>query len=227
MNKIVTIDSHEPKSIRHLLTTYFVRLGYDVDVKVLNVGDIESSSTIVERKTIIDFVNSMIREEVKDGIRTCRLDRQLVNLSYVADTFCKVPVLLIHGYYFEVLDLENLLGINNLHDMIHGAIASCICRYGVITLWIEDTEDAIEVLTKLVAKIDEGKYLRPRRSIDKVALLSRLLELPVKKTKKLLKHCGGSISSIVNSDPSEYVKVKGIGVKTAKKIRQLLDEELV
>jgi len=209
----VVIDSREPEFWKQQFSKAFSKRGYKVDIKALEFGDVLTNNAIVERKTVFDFLNSVIDN---------RLDRQMNGIVLTAENEEKVPILLLHGRYY---DLQNVVcNISNnpqkFLELFHGAIASVSCRYNVVVLWIENDSDAAEVLVRLITKIDEEKYLSPRTS-DKKLLLARLLGISKKQVTELAKQCG-SVYNIINADDKTFLGIKGIGKKKLNNIREAI-----
>jgi len=211
------IDSREPEFWKQQFSKAFTKRGYKVDIRALEFGDVLTNNAIVERKTVFDFLNSVIDN---------RLDRQMNGIVLTAENEEKVPVLLLHGRYYDLQDV--ICNISNnpqkLLELFHGAIASVLCRYNVVVLWIENDSDAAEVLVRLVSKIDEEKYLMPRTK-DRKLLLARLLGLTTRQVRELAKQCG-SVYNIVNADDKVFLGVKGIGKKRLSNIKKTLFDKL-
>src|SRR3990167_10158373 len=53
----IIVDYREKNS---LVASYLINLGFDVEFKELKIGDYVVKDTIIERKTISDFISSMI-----------------------------------------------------------------------------------------------------------------------------------------------------------------------
>jgi len=207
------IDSREPEFWKQQFSKAFTKRGYKVDIKALEFGDIQTNNAIVERKTVFDFLNSVMDN---------RLDRQMNGIVLTAENEEKVPILLLHGRFYDLQDVVTKMSKrpDRLLEMFHGAIASVSCRYNVVVLWIENDSDAAEVLVRLVSKIDEEKHLLPRTS-DRRLLLARLLGISKKQVTELAKQCG-SVYNIINADDKTFLGIKGIGKKKLNNIKEAI-----
>jgi len=197
-----TIDSREPHTVKEILTVLFSKLGYGVDISKLEFGDIETQNCLVERKTINDLYSSIISK---------RLDRQLNGIRDICEDTNKVPILAVHGSTYKLLHRKG-----NAINVVLSGMASAITRYGVTVVYMDSDRDLFETLAKLCYKIDKGNYLIPKKT-NTTVILSRLLGIPLKTTKELIKEFG-TIQDIANADVKDLVKVKGIGKSTANKI---------
>jgi|Deesub1362B_J571_1020462.scaffolds.fasta_scaffold00429_16 Fanconi anemia group M protein len=185
--------------------------GVEIDVEVLNVGDYQLSSRVcVERKTVEDFLASLIDTERN-------LFRQIEELSKNYER----PVLIIEG--------GNLFGVRNIHPhAIMGALASISVDFRVPILFTKDSRESAELIF-LIAKreMEEGirniKFHTKKTSKNDREMLEYIVSsfpgVGVSTAKALLNHFG-SIKNIVNADKKELLRVKGVGEVTAETIKK-------
>lgn len=202
--KVVIISDYREQDVIKELKL----LGASVNEMSLEVADFICSDKIsIERKTHNDFVNSII-----DG----RLFEQARNLS---ENFEK-SILIVEGYSTRQIN-ENAL---------KGALASLITDFNFTILntrnqldtakmifWIakkEQQEIKHSVSFKVGKKPKEIKRLQ-EEIISGIPGVSRII------SKRLLEHFG-NIETIITADEKELQKVKGMGGKLAKKIKNIL-----
>lgn len=213
MSRIVIVDSREPgwiaKNIRMVLKSV------PVVVRKLDEGDIKLEGTnpkvLVERKDIVDFVQSMTSE---------RLTMQMQLMSRECIKNGTIGILGIHG------GIEKLSHTSVAWKEVLGAVASVAVRYGFQVVWIEDPIQWVYVISKMFEKIIQGKYgipwARPYRRIDKrLQAVVLLLGVSPSLARAILTHFG-SIEAILSAQEEEFVKVPGIGEKKARKLWELL-----
>lgn len=186
-----------------------------VIVKQLDVGDyILSEDVIVERKTVSDFLNSLI-----DG----RLFAQVRNLS---DS--KSPLIILEG------DPEELYSSRNIHEnAIKGALTSIALRYRVPLLYSRDMRETAEYLHVIAKREQLGLEKDVRLRVGRKGLtLSESQQFIVESlphvgslmAKRLLNHFG-SVKAVMNASKQELMKVEKLGSKKASAIRKVIDRK--
>lgn len=187
-------------------------------MKQLTIGDyILSQDVIVERKTIEDFLTSMI-----DG----RLFTQLVDLR----TNYQKPLLIIEG------NIQELFTLRNMHkNAIMGALTSIALDYQVPII---NTKNAVETAEYLfvIAKreqISNEKEIRLRigkKGITKSEQQQFIVEgFPLvgpSLAKNLLKEFK-TIKNIVNATEKDLQKVENLGKKKAISLRKIFETEFL
>ncbi|MBI4010607.1 MAG: hypothetical protein HY361_05525 [Candidatus Aenigmarchaeota archaeon] len=202
--KVVIISDYREKEIIDLLKN----LGANVNEMSLEVADYICSDRIcVERKTHDDFVNSII-----DG----RLFAQAKNLS---ENFEK-PILIVEGYSNREIS-ENAL---------KGAVASLVSDFNITLLNTRNHHDTAKTIFWIAKKEQQelnhavsfkvGKKPKDTRRLQEEIVgsipgISKIL------SKRLLEHFG-NIEKIVIAEEHELKKVKGVGQKLAKRIKNIL-----
>lgn len=214
------VDSREKASIRRILDSY----GIKYKVETLITGDYEirtkEGDVTVERKTVTDFIGSLM---------SGRLEQQMRRL---ADKNC--PILLITGSFNDYLKYAQ--DSHFTQDMMIGAIASCIVKYGLRSvIWIQSDQDnphhtGLGLLSKLLIKMKEGKLdkIPPRRLKAKdgniqAELIGLICGVPSNVSKALLKHFK-TPRAIINAKDEDLLKVKGMGKTRVLKMRKLLGD---
>ncbi|XRO75885.1 DEAD/DEAH box helicase [Methanocaldococcus sp. 28A] len=197
----IIVDVRE-KNMAKLLHNYA-----DVELKTLEVGDyILSDRVVVERKTVDDFVNSIIDK---------RLFNQLKNLKKV-----EKPLLIIEGESFS-----------RLHEnAIKGAILSIIFDFGIPIIFTKNAEETADLLIKIAEKeqIKEKRAVMVRYGKTTMSLkeqqkfiVESLPDVGGALAERLLKHFK-TVENVFTAKEEELMKVEGVGKERAKKIREVL-----
>ena len=209
---VVYADSREGNSkvIRHLS-----EMEMDVKIRSMSVGDYQvSDEVVIERKTAKDFVDSIIDK---------RLFKQARELS---EEF-KKPLIILEGD-----DIYNGM----IHpNAIRGTIASLALDFRISIIPTRDSQDTAAMIKRIAVREQNGEKVPISIRTDKkpVSLMDQQMFIvesfpnigPVN-AKSLLKHFG-SITNIVNASESDLQEVDGIGLKTAKNIRDVLDSKFL
>ncbi|MCX6666014.1 MAG: helix-hairpin-helix domain-containing protein, partial [Euryarchaeota archaeon] len=182
----------------------------------LDVGDYILSSRIgVERKTVDDFLESMISGHLFAQIKRLR------------EAYSR-PILIIEG--------EKLLTKRNIsHNAIFGCFVSIIVDFGIPIITTSNEQETADFLSVMAAReqreekkevaIRGKKYVMSLKE-NQQFLLEGLPNVSAVLAKRLLNHFG-SIRSIVNASEEELIQVSGIGKKTASDIIALFYAEYV
>lgn len=200
---VIVSDFREKEIINHLKT-----LGATVNELSLEVADYICSDKIcIERKTHDDFIASII-----DG----RLFEQAKNL---AGNFEK-PILVVEGYSNRNIN-ENAL---------KGAIASLISDFNMTLLNTRNQYDTAKTIYWIAKKEQQelknsvsfkvGKKPKTDKELQEM-IVSSMPGVSSILSKRLLEHFG-SIEKTVIAGEQELKKVKGVGNKLAKRIKNIL-----
>lgn len=201
----IIADKREKNS---MVISELIHLGADVEMKFLDVADFLAKGTAVERKTIPDFINSMINK---------RLARQLEEIKQYPN-----HLLIIEGTEDRELYSDDGGGVNA--NALRGFLLSILLKYKIPVLFTKNSEDTAKFLFILAKKQDKEESLRAiKKSRSSKEQLQYILEgfpgIGPKTAKKLLKKYQ-TLKAIVNA-PLEELK-KEIGVKAD--IFKILDE---
>ncbi|MFH1711455.1 MAG: ERCC4 domain-containing protein [Nanoarchaeota archaeon] len=205
--KLRIIADHREKN--SLVISELTSLGADVRMEHLEVADFLIKDTAIERKTISDFLSSMISK---------RLSQQLQNMQQYES-----KLLLIEGTDEQHLYSENDDGVNP--NAIRGFLLDILLKYKVPIIFTKDYKDTAKFLTVLAKKPSEiSESLRAKRvskttDEQKQFILEGFPGIGAKTAKKLLKEYG-SIKNIINSTEDELYHSIG---KKSEGIRKLLD----
>ena len=185
-----------------------------VEPQQLDVGDYIISSRIgVERKTVDDFLNSLI-----DG----KLFVQMKNLR----TNYSRPLLIIEG--------DGLLMKRNMsHNAIFGSIASIIVDFGIPIITTHTPQETANFLSVMAQREQKegnkavairGEKTARTISEQQQFIIESLPNISAILAQRLLQHFG-SIKSLVNTTEEELCQVNGIGKNIAADILKIINAE--
>lgn len=208
---VLIVDHREYKStIARLLS----QKSLIIKPKQLDVGDYIVSSRIgVERKTVDDFLQSLISGKLFDQLHRLRS-------AYPR------PILILEG--------EGLFTKRNVnHNAIYGSLIAICVDFGIPILKTQTPEETADLLA-VMAKREQQQEQKPvvlrgekpsmtlserqRFVIEGLPLISSVM------AKRLLQHFG-SIPSLVNASQDELQEVFGVGKRIANEIYSVLHEE--
>ena len=191
----VIIDHREKNS---LVASELVHLGCEIEFKNLNIGDYIVKNVIIERKTISDFLSSMMNK---------RLVNQLNNLQQIEN-----KLLIIEGFDEQEL-YHSESGINE--NAIRGFLLSISLKYKVPIIFTKDYSDTakfILVLAKKPEKENEIGINEKKKARNYKEQMQYILEgfpgIGPKNAKKLLKEFK-TIKNIINAKIEDIQKVIG------------------
>ncbi|WP_296790615.1 DEAD/DEAH box helicase [uncultured Methanobrevibacter sp.] len=209
-NPLVYADSREGNSkvIRHLS-----EMEIDVKVRSMAVGDYQvSDEVVIERKTAKDFVDSIIDK---------RLFKQARELS---EEF-KRPLLILEGD-----DIYNGM----IHpNAVRGTLAAIAIDFGISIIPTRNSEDTAAMIKRIAVREQNGEKTHIQIRTDKkpvslweqqLFIVESLPNIGPVNAKNLLQHFG-SVEKVMNASESELQEVEGIGKKTAKNIRKVVESE--
>ena len=206
----MVIDEREKKSgIPDLIK----QIGVKVEMMNLPVGDyIVAPETIVERKSVNDFISSVF-----DG-------RLFDQCSRLKEHF-EHPAIIIEGNVDEIDKItENPL-------VFYGAMSSVVLDFKIPVIPTPNASHTAKLLISMCARQGavKGPFLKKiRKSGDlKQQQLSILCSLPgvgEKLATRMLEKFG-STSNSLNASSVELSKINGMGEARAQKIRKILDTQ--
>jgi Fanconi anemia group M protein len=192
-------------------------LGVEVEVKCLNLADYLISNEIaVERKTINDFVSSMINK---------RMIHQLLDMK---KNF-KTPLLMIEKE--ENQEICKPTGHPNIHEnAVRGMILSVASEFNVPVIMTEGYEDTAKYLMLLAKRQEKGKQeisLTMKRKAFSIKdqqqiILESFPGIGPSLAKAILKQFK-SIQHFSNASEEDLEKVPKLGKKKAMILKRLLE----
>ncbi len=204
----MVVDERESKSgIPDLLK----HLGVKIEMTNLPVGDyIVAPETVVERKSIYDFISSVF-----DGRLFDQCNRLKEHFEH--------PVIIMEGNVDEIEKItENPL-------VFYGAASSVALDFKIPVIPTPNASHTAKLLISMCVRQGnlKGPFLKKiRKSGDlKRQQLSILCSLPgvgEKLATRMLEKFGSPTNSL-NASLSDLAKIKGMGESRAEKIRKILD----
>lgn len=208
----IVIDSRE---LRSLVVRKLFELGVQIKTEPLEIGDfLLSDQVAVERKTVQDFLNSII-----DG-------RLFEQLSQMSKQFPK-PLLIVEGN-------QDIYSLRAMHpNAIRAAIASIAVDFRIPIIYSQSEEETALFLYTIAKReqIECKKSVKIRG--EKKPLSDKFLQeylvagLPgvgIGIAKNLLRHFK-TVEKVFTASEEELKAVEKIGQKKAEKIRQILTKE--
>lgn len=191
--------------IKSLISADFVMQVKDVNNNVKDLG--------IERKTLADFLNSIIDKRI------------LTQLIALKENF-PLQLLIIEGE-------ENIYKIRDFHpNSIRGMLSSIAIDYQIPTIFTKNHRDTAAYLALISKRLE-----KPRRHIS---LLSKRKPLTLKEQQEyIIESLPGvgpslskallskfkSVKNVINAKEHKLKKVDKIGDKKSKVLREVLDSE--
>jgi DNA excision repair protein ERCC-4 len=204
----MVIDEREKKSgIPDLLK----QIGVKVETMNLPVGDyIVAPETIVERKSVNDFISSVF-----DGRLFDQCNRLKEHFAH--------PTIILEGNVDEIDNItENPL-------VFYGAVSSVVLDFKIPVIPTPNASHTAKLLVSMCARQGavKGPFLKKiRKSNDlqrqQLSILCSLPGVGEKLASRMLEKFG-SASSSLNASSAELSKISGMGESRAQKIRKVLD----
>lgn len=199
----IIIDYREKNS---LVASHLIKLGFNVEFKELKIGDYIVKDTIIERKTVNDFISSMLNH---------RLINQIEELKQYDN-----KLLIIEGISEQELYSDNSTGVSA--NAIRGFLLSILLKHKMPVLFSKDAEDTakfISVLSK--RKETEINLNAKKKTLNKKEQLQFIIESfpgvgPIK-AKKLLKKFG-SIQNVILASTEDLKDILGVKAESVREI---------
>jgi len=204
----IIVDERERKSgIPDLLKS----IGINIEIKTLPIGDyIVAPETVIERKSLSDFVSSVF-----DG-------RLFDQCSRLKEHF-QHPIILIEG------NLDEIDEITENPFIFYGTISRIALDFKIPIIPTPNASHTAKLLVSMCSHKESttGPFLKKiKKSNDlQKQQLSALCSLPgigEKLAVRMLEKFGSPLR-VLNATPSELSKINGLGQARAKKIRHMLE----
>lgn len=195
-----------------LVPSEIVKCGCNVEFMELKVADYIVKDTAVERKTITDFISSMI-------------NRHLINQLEEMKQF-ENRLLIIEGIKEQELYSDNKVGGVSA-NAIRGFLLSISLRHKVPIIFTKDEEDTARFICVLAKKesSSENPLNANKKTLDKNEQLQKIIEsfpgVGPKTAKKLLQEFK-TIKNILNSDLESLEKILG---KKSELMKEIIDRK--
>ena len=203
----ILVDYRERNS---LVPSELVSLGLELEFKELKVADFLVRNVAIERKTVLDFISSMINK---------RLLRQLEELQQY-----EKKLIIIEGINEQELYSDDK--VSGLHsNSIRGFLLTILLRHNIPILFTKDYKDTAKFIDLIARKKEQEMSMRVvKKSRNKKEQLQYILEgfpgIGPKNAKKLLQQFK-SIKNITNTPEEELKKILG---KKAEIFKNLIEE---
>jgi Fanconi anemia group M protein len=193
----ILVDYRERNS---LVASTLVELGFEIEFRELKVADYLVNNVAIERKTVSDFVNSIINK---------RIIRQLQELQQYNN-----KLLIIEGIDEQELYSDDNTDEKTIHpNAIRGFLLSVTIKHRIPVILTKNYEDTAKYLAVLARKKEKESSLNvTKKSLNKKERLQFILEgfpgIGPKTAKKLLQHFK-TIKNITNASIEELTEVIG------------------
>jgi ERCC4-type nuclease len=201
----IIVDNREKNS---LVISELASSEIDIELKHLKVADYLIGGVAVERKTVSDFISSMLNK---------RLSKQLEELGQY-----KEKLLIVEGIDEQELytDSEDLTGMHP--NSIRGFLLSILLRYKVPIIFTKNYIDTAKFLSVLAKRKPRELSLNVnKKSLNKRERLQFILEgfpgIGPKTARKLLKKFK-TLKNIINASEEELREILGKKTEIIKKI---------
>jgi len=190
----IIIDYREKNS---LVASYLIKAGFEVEFKELKVADYIVKNTAIERKTVQDFVSSMINK---------RLLKQIEELKQYEN-----KLILVEGIEEQELYTDDETGVNG--NAIRGFLLSITMKHGIPLIFTKNQKDTAKFISVLAKKQEkEISFKAKKKTFNKKEQLQFIVEgfpgIGPKTAKKLLKEFK-TLKNIINASEEELKKVLG------------------
>lgn len=206
LEKIV-VDYREKNS---LVIAKLIKLNFEIEFQELKVADYIVKNVAIERKTVQDFLSSMINK---------RLVKQLEELQQY-----EKKLLIIEGIEEQELYSDQSEGINS--NAIRGFLLSIVLKHKVPIIFTKNEEDTAKFIYVLSKKQEkEMSLVSKKKALTKKEQLQFIVEgfpgIGPKTARKLLEEFG-SIKNIINASGEELKKALG---KKSEIFKDLIDSK--
>ncbi len=210
-NVKIIVDSREAAFARQILKI-LRELRAEIEIKKLEVGDyVLSEDVAVERKTVVDFVETLTR-------------RNLFEQIYALKEAYTRPILVLEGYLGIIRKFSKI----NINSVL-GALAA-LARNGISVIPTIDAKSTASLLYFIARQeqIGESRQItvRPVKKIvtvqeQQIFFLAGLPLIGRSKAISILKKFGTPLNAL-NNYRLWSKRISGIGENTIKKIEQVL-----
>jgi ERCC4-type nuclease len=199
----IIIDYREKNS---LVASYLVKQNFEIEFKELKIGDYIVKDTIIERKTVQDFLNSMINH---------RLLNQIEELKQYEN-----KLIIIEGISEQELYSEENKGINA--NAIRGFLLSIVLKHKIPVIFSQNQEDTAKFINVLSNKKEKEINLNAKKkTLNRKEQLQFIIEsfpgIGPKKAKKLLEKFG-SIQNVILASTEDLKEILGIHAGIVREI---------
>ncbi len=206
----ITVDNREMSA---KVPEHLSNLGAKISLEHLPAGDYAVGRVLIERKTIQDFVDTLVDRDLFGQVKA------------LADSAIR-PVMIVEGG-----SIADLYDLRNIHpNAIRNTLASIAADYDVSLLFTKDAVETAEMIYAFARRENNDSHAERSRHTSKTsrhtneALLYILTAFPdvgPKAGRELLREFG-SLKRVLTATKEELMAVKGIGDKTASGIVSMM-----
>jgi len=202
----IIIDYREKQS---LVISELVKLGFEIELRELKVADYIVKDVAIERKTVSDFISSMINK---------RLLNQIEELKQY-----KNKLLIIEGIDEQEIYPENK-GVSQ--NSIRGFLLSILLKHKIPILFTQNYKDTAQFIHRIAMKKNQEMSIRAnKKSLNKKEQMQFILEgfpgIGPKAAKKLLE----KLSTLQNIFLAPQDKLKKILGKKAEIMIKIINDK--
>lgn len=212
MVKII-VDRHEKDS---LIASELIENHYEIEFKSLPVADYLIGDIAIERKTVSDFISSMLNK---------RLQRQLEEIKQYP-----VRMLIVEGIGEQ--DLYNDYAESGVHaNAIRGMLLSIMLDFNIPVIFSKDYKDSVKFIMLIAKRLENPKKhisLRVKKKSFNIAEQQQMIiegfpGIGPAIAKELLKKFR-TIRAVMNAPLKELEKIKKLS-KKAKIMKEIIDKK--
>lgn len=191
----IFVDYREKSS---MVAPELIQLGFEVEFLELKVGDYLVNNIVIERKTVSDFISSMINK---------RLSRQIDELQQYEN-----KLLLIEGIEEHELYSDNSeRGVSS--NAVRGFLLSILLKHKIPIIFTKNAEDTAKFIDVLARKKEiESSLNATKKSFNKQEQMQFILEgfpgIGPKTARKLLEKFK-TMKNIFSASPEDLEKEIG------------------
>jgi len=192
----IIIDYREKNS---LIASKLINLGFEIEFKELKIGDYIVKNTTIERKTINDFISSMINK---------RLLRQIEDLKQLSN-----KLIILEGFEEGNLYSDEPYESGVHPNAIRGFLLSIILEHKIPLIFTKNQEDSAKFMGVIARKKEREISFKSKKSgLNKKEQLQFIVEgfpgIGPKTSKRLLKEFG-TIQNIINAPEENLREILG------------------
>ena len=216
------IDSRENSDLSDAVERTCQNMFVECEKKWLEIGDYVIGDVCIEAKSVEDFIMSAMNKRIWNQLDN--MDRCFQNTFVIIYGDIPEGMMIAREY-------NQHFTIKGMHNKFYSTFGRIALDTDTKPILVSSHKEAAKVIVT-IAKMQphDRPVIRPtvlKRVVShdiRINTLTSIKGVSEKKAKELLKQFG-SIMEIGEAKPSEISKLKGLGMITAKRINQVLNEE--
>ncbi len=227
------VDYREKNS---LVPSELVSLGMDVEFKELKVADYIVNGIAIERKTVSDFISSMMNRRILNQLEELQqYESRLLIIEGISEQELYTDSGKKREFYYSLADTENYSG--NLKEKggkangippnaVRSFLLTVLLKHKVPIIFTKNAEDTAKFISVLSKKKPKETPLNVRKKAlnpkeQKQFIIESFPGIGPKKAKALLKRFG-TLKGIINASEKELREIIG---KKAENIKKIIEEK--